>query len=139
MSVLPNISKLTSSGAKKLLDVRILVVDDSDDNRLLASRILSKFGAHVELACNGAEGFRKVLDGNFDLVLMDLQMPVMDGYEATRSLRRAGIETPVVALTAHSMSEDRLQTQVAGFDGHLTKPIVVPAMIQMIEGFVHPE
>ncbi|MBC7370611.1 MAG: response regulator [Bdellovibrionaceae bacterium] len=123
----------------ELGDAKILVVDDSDDNRLLASRILGKFGAQVDLACNGAEGFRKAIDGEYDVVLMDLQMPIMDGYEATRSLRRAGFQLPVVALTAHAMAEDRAQTSLAGFDGHLTKPIVIPDLIQMIRSFLPRE
>ena len=135
MSQIPSIPPRQNTSV--LQTARILVVDDSDDNRLLASRILGKLGAHVEVANNGAEGFRKAMGGTYDVVLMDLQMPVMDGYEATRSLRRAGFRIPVVALTAHSMLEDRLQTRMAGFDGHLTKPINIPELIEVVSGFVH--
>ena len=77
----------------------------------------------VDWAENGSEGLEKALSGNYDVILMDLQMPVMDGYEATLELRRRGYAKPIVAVTAHAMNEDRERVIKSGFNAHLTKPI----------------
>jgi CheY-like chemotaxis protein len=114
-------SKLQGSDALK--GIKILVVDDSADLRLLVSRILGKHGAEIRQAGNGQEGVEAALAGNFDLVLMDLQMPVMDGYSATQKLREAGFQKPIVAITAHAMTEARAKAQNVGCDGHITKPL----------------
>ena len=107
----------------ELLGRRILVVEDSKDNQLLVSRILAKHGASVEVAVNGLEGYEKALRGKYDLVLMDIQMPVLDGLSATQKLRAHGFENPIVALTAHAMPEEREKCLAAGCDDHLVKPI----------------
>lgn len=101
----------------------VLAVDDSKDNQFLVSRILTKYGSQVELAGDGEEAVRKALASDFDLVLMDIQMPKMDGYQAKRALDDVGYDKPVVALTAHAMKEERLKTKEAGFVRHLTKPL----------------
>jgi PAS domain S-box-containing protein len=101
----------------------ILLVEDSLDNQVIVSFLLKKVGATVELASDGAEGLSKALNGNFDLVLMDVQMPVMDGYEAVKKLRSQGYRKPVIALTAHAMKEERERCLMAGFDSHIAKPI----------------
>lgn len=106
-----------------LSGVRVLVADDSADNQLLVKTILARSGAQADFASDGAEAVRLAREKEYDLILMDLQMPVMDGYEATRSLRRRGYRKPVVALTAHAMAEERERTREAGCDKHLTKPI----------------
>ncbi len=106
-----------------LKDMRILVVDDVLDNVLLMNKILSKQGAIVEEACNGREGVMKALLGDFDVVLMDIQMPEMDGYEALHQLKANHYSRPVFALTAQAMKEDRDKINAAGFDNYLTKPI----------------
>ena len=115
-----------------LLGLKILVADDSNDNLLLVSRILGKQGAGVVTARNGLEAFRLSLAGKYDLVLMDIQMPEMDGYEATRSLRDAGFKKPIIALTAHAMAEERARSYAAGCNGHLTKPLDENELVQMI-------
>lgn len=122
----------------KVLDsVRVLLVEDGQDNQRLISFILKKVGATVEVADNGKIGRDKALEAlsagePFDVVLMDMQMPVMDGYTATGELRNAGYERPIIALTAHAMSSDRDQCLNAGCDSYTTKPIDKPKLLELI-------
>lgn len=120
-----------------LQNLRILIADDSVDNRILVQLILSKHGAVVENAKNGLEAFKMGMNNTYDLILMDIQMPEMDGYEATRNLREAGFKKPIIALTAHAMAEERAQTLAAGCDGHLTKPINTAELIETISRHSH--
>ncbi len=106
---------------------KILLVEDNAINQKLAIRLLQKMGHHVELAVNGADACQMVRDGKYDVVLMDLQMPVMGGLEATKKIRdleRAwGRHTPILAMTAHAAVQDEKRCLEAGMDGYLTKPI----------------
>jgi signal transduction histidine kinase/CheY-like chemotaxis protein/PAS domain-containing protein len=117
---------------RALSGLKILVVDDSPDNQQLIWLYLSKQGAVVESAENGLTGYRAAVTGKFDLVLMDIQMPIMDGYMATQKLREAGYQKPVIALTAHAMSEIRKKALNVGYTDHLTKPINAEELIRMI-------
>jgi two-component system, sensor histidine kinase len=103
--------------------VRILVVEDGSTNRKLIRLILARSGAHVTLAENGKIGLELALKQEFDVILMDMQMPVMDGYTATTKLRDLGVKTPVIALTAHAMKGDEQRCRDAGCSVYLTKPI----------------
>ncbi len=108
--------------------LHILLVDDSVDNRLLISSYLKKTRHTVELAENGEEAVTKYTSGRYDLILMDMQMPVKDGYTATREIReweKAGgrSPTPILALTAHALEGDEPKSLQAGCDAHLTKPV----------------
>ena len=107
--------------------VRILLVEDNPVNQKLAVAMLKRMGHRVTLANNGAEACVIFDRDPFDLVLMDVQMPEMDGFEATRRLRQrereTGIRVPIVAMTAHAMSGDRERCLDAGMDDHITKPI----------------
>lgn len=116
----------------QLAGTRILLAEDAYDNQLLVSTILSESGANVEVANNGVEAVSKALEENFDVILMDLQMPKMDGYEATKVLRESGYRGPIVALTAHAMKEDRERTEVVGCNCHLTKPLNVEELLKTI-------
>ena len=120
--------------AKKL---RILIAEDNPVNQLVARRMLERQGHLVVLACSGAESIDLYQKGEFDLVLMDVQMPGMDGLEATRVIRgiqnRTGRFTPVLALTAHAGPDYRDKCLEAGMDGYLSKPIDVGAMTEAIQ------
>jgi CheY-like chemotaxis protein len=104
---------------------KILLAEDNDINQLVATRLLKKAGFEVEVAGNGLEAVEKVRSRHYDLVLMDIQMPEMDGLTATRVIRKLpGFdELPIVAMTAHAMSGDREESLAAGMNDHITKPI----------------
>ena len=105
-------------------DARVLLADDNPVNRKLAELLLRRMGCDVEVVCDGAAAVAAMdRPGGFDLVLMDCQMPELDGYEATRRLRDAGERTPIVALTAHAMRGDRDRCLEAGMDDYLAKPL----------------
>lgn len=111
----------------------VLLVDDSADNRNLVQRLLGRRGAKAELATDGEEAVRLALEGTHDLVLMDISMPVMDGYTATRKLRESGFAKPILALTAHALPEIRKRCLDAGFTDHFTKPIAARELLTRIE------
>ncbi len=105
------------------LRASVLLVEDNLINQKVATRMLQKIGCTVNLAENGRQAVEMLQRTNFDLVLMDCQMPEMDGIEATRILRALGCSTPIVALTAHAISGDRDRCLAAGMNEYLTKPV----------------
>lgn len=107
----------------ELAGKRILLVEDAEDNQFLITQFLNRTGAVVDIACNGKEGIDKAMSKDFDVILMDIQMPLMDGYQATSHLRKSGYKVPIIALTAHALVEEREKCLATGCDGHLTKPI----------------
>ena len=109
---------------------RILVVDDGDETRELLQLVLEEVGLQVEGAENGQVGVDRARSEPFDLILMDMQMPVMDGYTATSSLRQAGLETPIVALTANAMKGFERECLEAGCTAYLTKPVDLDALVE---------
>lgn len=122
----------------KEVGMSILVVDDSEDNILLVRVFLKKSGHTLTFAHNGEEAVNKITSGSvFDVVLMDVQMPIMDGYTATRAIRaweqsNNRSPVPVIALTAHAFAENERQTLEAGCSEHLTKPITKPRLLAAI-------
>lgn len=114
------------------LNKKILVVDDGNANRRLIQLYLTQVGCTVDQAENGKEGMDKVVANSYDLVLMDMQMPVMDGYTATAKLREKGYELPIVALTAAAMQGDEQKCYEAGCSGFLTKPIKLDTLVRCI-------
>lgn len=102
--------------------LRILVAEDAPDIQTLITFILEADGASVELVNNGADAVSYAMHKDFDLVLMDIHMPVLDGYEAVQLLRERGFSKPIIALTASALKEERLKSLSVGCNAHLTKP-----------------
>ena len=121
--------------ARALEGLQLLVVDDSPDNQVLFKMMLGRAGASVELASDGFEGMNAALTGNYDVVLMDVQMPRMDGHQATQMLRAKGYTVPIIALTAHAMVEERERAVDSGFTDFLSKPVHRDELIAMLERF----
>jgi CheY-like chemotaxis protein len=115
-----------------LKDVAVLLVDDSEDNRRYIAHVLSKRGARITQARDGKEAVDTAQAQNFDVILMDVQMPVLDGNEATRALRANGNRTPIIALTAHAMLEEKDRSLKAGANAHVTKPVDVEILVSTI-------
>ena len=132
----PIVSAIAAQPARPL---HILLAEDNPVNQKVAQRILEKMGHSVALAQNGREAAALATQQQFDVILMDVQMPEMDGYEATekireweRSLKSARPHVPIVALTAHAMSGDRGQCLLAGMDDYLSKPIRLEALSELL-------
>jgi two-component system, sensor histidine kinase and response regulator len=120
---------------------KILLVEDNPVNQRVAQRTLQNLAAEVTIANNGAEALERIAAANFDAVLMDCQMPVMDGFTATRRIRemelsRGAKRLPIIALTANVMSEDREKCLAAGMDAHLGKPIEPAQVIEALSRFL---
>lgn len=115
-----------------LYKLKILIVDDSQDNQFLISHLLKQYGAEVETADDGVMAIEKATRENFEIVLMDVQMPKLGGLEATSELRRQRYFKPIVALTANALKGDREKCFSAGCDGYLTKPIQRNELIKTI-------
>jgi CheY-like chemotaxis protein len=117
--------------------LQILIAEDNAVNRKLAVRLLERRGHSLTLASTGREALAAFEKATFDLILMDVQMPDMDGLEATEEIRaqekHTGLHTPIVALTAHALKGDRERCESAGMDGYINKPIEAARFIQMVE------
>ena len=114
--------------------MKILIVEDNEMNRDMLSRRLLKKGFEIIIAVDGAEGVKKTINEKPDLILMDMSLPVMDGWEATKNLK-ANNETariPIIALTAHAMAQDKEKALAAGCDDYDTKPIDLNRLLSKI-------
>jgi PAS domain S-box-containing protein len=120
---------------KRLAGVHVLLAEDGADNQRLISTVLRRAGAEVKIAENGRVAVTMAQSESFDVVLMDIDMPVMDGREATRLLRSQDYRRPILAITAATMSEDVASSLAAGCDAHLAKPLDVPHMLDTIERY----
>lgn len=120
---------------ESLAGMRVLLAEDSSDNQTLFSLYLKDAGVTVEIAENGKVAVEKARGQTFDAILMDLQMPQMDGYQATALLRLDGNRIPIVALTAYALKEERERALTSGFDEYLTKPIEAQLLMQTLARF----
>ena len=120
---------------------KILLVEDNEMNRDMLSRRLERKGFSVTLALDGAEGLNKARSDAPDLILMDMSLPVIDGWEATRQLKadEATRRIPVIALTAHAMASDEQTARESGCDDFDTKPIELPRLLDKINALLQPK
>lgn len=118
---------------------RVLVAEDNSVNQLVARRMLEKLGCRVDVVADGVQAVERLAEQAYDVVFMDCQMPVMDGYEATANVRQSSelnARTPIVAMTAHALSGDRERCLAAGMNEHLPKPIIPAELEAVLERFV---
>jgi CheY-like chemotaxis protein len=118
---------------------KILLVEDNEMNRDMLSRRLARNGYEVAVAVNGQEGVEKAQTETPDLILMDMSLPVIDGWEATRRIKAdpRTAKTPVIALTAHAMVQDKEKALAAGCDEFDTKPVELPRLLAKIEALLN--
>jgi two-component system sensor histidine kinase/response regulator len=118
----------------------VLLAEDVAANQMLVVRTLEKRGHLVEVAKNGREAVERVQSMKFDVILMDVQMPEMDGFQATAAVRAMGNGSyvPIIALTAHAMAGDEEKCLAAGMDGYLAKPLELAALVQAVEQYASP-
>jgi CheY-like chemotaxis protein len=121
--------------SEKQRQCRILLVEDSIDNQLMIKTLLKGDSFEIDFANDGVQAIRKGTSKPYDLILMDIQMPVMDGYAATRHLRKMGVKIPILALTAHASPEDRQRCFAAGCTNYLTKPINIGQLKNVIRSY----
>jgi CheY-like chemotaxis protein len=125
----------TGAPAPQALSARILVVEDNHVNQKVVVAVLRKRGFTLELANDGREALAKLEKSEFDLILMDVQMPVLDGLEATRLIRKheRWQSLPIIAMTAHAMNGDRERCLEAGMSGYISKPVHPSHLLQTID------
>jgi CheY-like chemotaxis protein len=134
---LKNETKTKSAvGIQNLHGRKILIVDDVPDNQALVRLYLNRLEAEHESAVDGEEAIEKALNGNFDAVLMDLQMPKVDGLTATKELRKKGYDKPIIAFTAHALRGEREKCLAGGFNEYITKPIDKNQMMKTLVDFL---
>ena len=126
-------AEVRGSTVFRLPALRVLSVDNGESNQKLIAVVLHRAGvAVVDQARDGREGVEKAMSGNYDIVLMDMQMPVMDGFTATNALRRQGLKIPIIALTAHAMKGEQEKCLAAGCSAFVPKPIEVDVLLETV-------
>ena len=149
LKLLPD-RELQAAGAAKTVSVQdlvgkeILLVEDNELNMEIAQMVLKKAGLVIDTAENGSEAVAKAQAKRYDMILMDIQMPVMNGYEATRAIRQLKdkhlADVPIIAMTANAFQEDKEKALSEGMDGHVAKPLKVEVLLQaMQEAFKRKE
>lgn len=123
----------TEVSTNSLESKSILIVDDSIDNLEILKLFLNSYGGDPDLAIDGKEALQKMQNKKYDVILMDIEMPDMNGFQVIKELRHRKFKTPVIALTAHALPEDRVKTKNAGFYDHITKPIDFKNLVSMIQ------
>ena len=133
------LESVPSTDSQPLAGLSVLLAEDVLENQLLITRFLQMAGARVDVVSNGLEAVAVAGSGQHDIVLMDLQMPVLDGYGATTRLRKEGYGKPIIAVTAHALNEERQRCLQVGFNDHLTKPIDRVSLIDRVVEFTKPD
>lgn len=129
----PNTLRPPENFHQKLKGKNILVVDDAVENARLFKIFLNQAGANADVATSGYEALELSKIKNYDLVLLDLQMPGLDGFQVLKELRKLSFNKPILALTAHAMDEEKQKTKKAGFDGHISKPVKYEELIEHVK------
>lgn len=122
---------------KKFEGQKILVAEDSKDNQRLLNYYLSTENLKIDFADNGLEALEKALSNDYEAILMDIQMPLMDGYTATKKLRARGYKKAIIALTAHAMVDDQVRSLNEGCNAHVTKPIERKELLSVLQNFLY--
>jgi signal transduction histidine kinase len=129
------VATVGQQGGLSLHGLQVLLAEDLPDNQILVSHLLKLAGANVDVAADGKEAVQKANKTQYDVILMDLQMPVMDGYEAIAKLRGSGYHGTVIALTAHALESEKQHCLQAGFDDHIAKPINRDQLVENLSRF----
>lgn len=133
----PNDIESANQGSQAIttkVDAKVLIVEDNLINQKIALKLLESRGAITEVAHDGQEAIEKIKKGNYDLIFMDCQMPIMDGYQATKEIRDTlKLKVPVIAMTAHALKGDREKCLAAGMNDYITKPINKNQLFQMMD------
>ncbi|HEX7760641.1 MAG TPA: response regulator, partial [Caulobacteraceae bacterium] len=132
------VSAETAAAPAAAPGARVLLAEDNPINAMLARTLLQREGCHVDHVQNGQAALTALAQGPYDLVLMDVRMPVMGGIEASRALRARGVDTPVVALTANAFEDDRRACLAAGMDDFLIKPLSPEALRAALSRWTDP-
>ena len=115
---------------------KILLAEDNEINQEIIIGLLENSGIIIDIANNGKEAIEKFKVSNYELILMDLQMPIMDGYEATKIIRELDSNVPLIALTANAMKEDEQRTKLIGMNEHLNKPIDIEKLYKILLQYI---
>jgi CheY-like chemotaxis protein len=120
---------------------RLLLVEDNEMSRSMMTRRLHRLGFEVTTALNGREAILKATSARPDLILMDLSLPILDGWSATQAIKAdpQTFQIPIIALTAHAMAGDRERALAAGCDEYVTKPVDLPKLLEAIDALLGPE
>jgi len=129
-------SEIDPNSINLLSGSKILLVDDNSINQEIVLGLLGKSGIEIDVATNGKEAVERFNEGEYELILMDIHMPIMNGYEATQAIREYGSEIPIIALTANAMKEDVDKTLASGMNEHLNKPIDINKLYEVLLKYI---
>lgn len=130
--------KIKQDALEKMKGMNVLIAEDSEDNRTFLNIVLKSKNLNLTMVENGLQALNRAsyATDHFDLIILDLQMPIMDGYEAVSKMRKNGIDKPIIALTAHAFSQDRERCLKAGFTDYLSKPVSPTELINKLSSYV---